>query len=555
MMKQWKRFIALASVFALCITVTPVQAVGTNRQNVVVDGGMSHSIILTDKDTVQVCGSNQEYQLGIPDKEQITAPQTVEGLDNVVSVAAGYNFSAALKYNGTVYTWGGGQQETPTAVNELSNVVAIAAGQMDILALAGDGTVWQWSVGGKPAQVSGLRDIVAIDAGGSHFLALTTNGEVYAWGGNWSGQLGNGTTQDSTKPQKLNGLFNIIDIAAGYSHSLAIGSNGTVYAWGSNGYGQLGDGTTEDSSEPVVVKSIKNAAQVAAGTDCSLALTKDKKIYSWGYGEYGQLGINGAVISQTSPKIISLPSGSVPIGIACGTYHCLFTSESGAVYAWGRNKNYQLGTKKNVNAETPQRITATVADAGMYHTNSLDSVSSWAREEVGVLYDKGVVPPLLWNSYQGNITRAEFAHLLVSLYQDLRNSTLSATNNQGKFKDIQDHPLKDDIVRAYNLKLISGTSGTTFSPDKPLTRQEAAKMLCTFLNVVEGANVPTKVSSMTYYKDAAEISDWAAPYVAYCYQNNIMKGSSADTFSPTTNLSREQGLLIVSRLTEKYDWF
>ena len=555
MIKQGKRFIALAAALALSVTLTSARAVGTDRHNLVADGGMSHSIVLTSENTVQVFGSNQEDQLGILDKSEVTAPQTLEDLDNVVSVAAGYNFSAALKYNGTVYTWGGGVQETPTKVAGLSNVVAIAAGQMDLLALTSSGTVWQWSIGGTPAQVSGLSNIAAIDAGGSHFLALTTDGEVYAWGGNWSGQLGTGTTQDSAQPQKLNNLFNIIDIAAGYSHSLAVGYDGTVYAWGSNGYGQLGTGTTEDSSEPVTVKNIKNATQVAAGTDCSLALTKDKKLYSWGYGEYGQLGISGAVISQTSPKALSLSTGIVPATIACGTYHCMFVTESGTVYTWGRNKNYQLGTRKNVNAETPQRVSVTAAKSSLYNTENLNSISGWAQEELKALYDEGVVPPLLWNSYQDSITRAEFAHLLVCLYQELRNSTISTTNNQGKFEDIQDHLLKDDIVRAYNLKLISGTSGSTFSPDKSLTRQEATKMLCTFLDMVENVDIPRKVSSMTYYNDADEIADWAAPYVAFCYQRDIMKGSGANTFSPTTNLSREQGLLIVSRLAEKYDWF
>lgn len=555
MIKQWKRFVALAAVLALCVTLTPVQAVGTDRQNVVADGGMSHSIILTNKGTVQVCGSNQEYQLGNSDVEEITAPQTVEGLENIVSVAAGYNFSAALKYDGTVYTWGGGSQKMPTAVKGVSSVVAIAAGQTDLLALTSSGTVWQWSIGGTPVQVSGLSNIAAIDAGGSHFLALTANGDVYAWGGNWSGQLGNGKTQDSSKPQKLNGLFNIVDIAAGYSHSLAVSYDGSVYAWGSNSYGQLGDGSTESSNQPVAVKNIKNAVQVAAGTDCSLALTKDNKIYSWGYGEYGQLGISGAVISQPTPKTLTVPSGTVPSAIGCGTYHCLFATENGYVYAWGRNKNYQLGTKKNVNAETPQRITTTASKESLYHTNSLNSVSSWAQDELKDLYDEGVVPPLLWKSYQGSITRAEFAHLLVSLYRDLRNSNPSATNNQKKFTDIQDHVLKDDIVRAYNLKLINGTSDTTFSPDKSLTRQEAAKMLCTFLDAVEDVTISTKVTSMTYYKDATKISDWAAPYVAFCYKNDIMKGTGVDVFSPTSNLSREQGLLIVARLAEQYEWF
>ena len=233
MTKFWKQTATLAVALVLCIAPVPVQAASSNRQNVAVDGGMSHTVVLTSSGTVKVCGSNQEQQLGIPGEVEAKSPQTVEGLSNVTSVAAGYNFSAALKYDGTVYTWGGSIQKTPTQVKGLTGVVAIAAGQTSLLALTYSGTVYQWALGQTPVQVSGLSNIIAIDAGASHYLALTANGDVYAWGSNWNGQLGIGTTVDSATPRKL-ALFNIIDIAAGYSHSLAVGYDGVVYAWGSN---------------------------------------------------------------------------------------------------------------------------------------------------------------------------------------------------------------------------------------------------------------------------------------------------------------------------------
>ena len=40
-------------------------------------------------------------------------------------------------------------------------------------------------------------------------------------------------------------------IADGAEHSFAIGSNGNLYGWGYNGLGELGNGTTSDSSVPV----------------------------------------------------------------------------------------------------------------------------------------------------------------------------------------------------------------------------------------------------------------------------------------------------------------
>ena len=42
-------------------------------------------------------------------------------------------------------------------------------------------------------------------------------------------------------------------IAGGGEHTIALKADGTVWAWGDNEFGQLGDGTTTDSSSPVQV--------------------------------------------------------------------------------------------------------------------------------------------------------------------------------------------------------------------------------------------------------------------------------------------------------------
>ena len=550
-MKVWKRMAAALLVLVVCAAPMSAMAVGTDLTCTVMDGGMSHSIALKEDGTVYTWGANQQMQLGRAEQDvQVQSPEQLEGLEGIVAVAAGYDFSAALGFDGTVYTWGGGQQSKPTAVSGLSGVVAISAGQTSLLALDRNGEVWQWTLGAAPAKVSGLKNIAAVDAGGSHYLALTFSGDVYAWGSNWSGQLGTGNTSDSATPKKLD-LFNIVDIAAGYSHSLAVGFDGTVYAWGSNTYGQLGNGTTRDSAEPVEVKTVQKAVQVSAGNEDSMALTKDGKIYTWGYGEYGQLGREGASITQSTPRELGSTVRNAA-QIASGVYHNMYVTEDGTLYAWGRNRDYQLGTKKNENASTPQRVMSKNASGDIYETAVLNGASPWASAELASLYDTGLVPPLLWQSYRGNVTRAEFAHLLVSLYEEIKGSSLSSTNRTD-FSDIDDHLLREDILKAANLKLINGTSETTFSPDAALTRQEAAKMLCTFLTKVADAKIPEKAGTLTYYSDASQIAEWAAPYVSYAYKENIMQGSDFK-FAPLTPLTREQSLLIVARLVERYEW-
>lgn len=546
-----KRVVLLLLAVALCLPVMSVRADATDRTNAMVDGGMSHSIALTSDGSVYTWGSNEQMQLGFADTSvERGKPQKVENLSNIAAVAAGYYFSAALSQNGTVYTWGGGIQSSPTAVSGLQNIVAIDAGQSEILALGQSGDVWQWNLGGTPDRVQGLSDIAAISAGGSHYLALTFYGDVYVWGGNWNGQLGIGSTTDSTAPVKLD-LQNIIGIAAGQAHSLAVAFDGTVYAWGQNSYGELGDGTTKNSNVPVQVKSIKNAVQVSAGNGTSMARTKDGKFYTWGYGEYGQLGRGNTSLSQNTPQIITGLSNEA-VYIACGVYHNFYISKSGSLYTWGRNNHYQLGFQQNRNEEAPKVVNiAKTFVGGSYKTNVLNTASSWSLAELETLYEKNLISPIIWQNFQANITRAEFVHMLVTIYEEVKNTTVSSRSTH--FTDIEGHLFETDIKKAYNLGITSGTSDTTFSPNNSLTRQEAAKMLCSFLTSMRSITIPQRVASMTYYTDAASIADWAVPYVAYTYSENLMQGSGS-AFNPNVQLSREQGLLIVGRVVEKYKW-
>lgn len=560
-MKIKHRALSLVLVFALCLCLLPtVSAAGTNCSYAVIAGGVSHSLAVKSDGSVWAWGSNSAKQVSPSSKAgSFTKPTKVAGLSSVVSVAAGSDFSVALLFDGTVSVWGGGKGISK--VPGLSGVSSVSAGQSTLLALKYDGTVWQWPFGASaPNQVPGLQNISAVSAGGGHYLALSYSGQVWAWGSNSSGQLGVGSTKNRIDtPQKVNGLSDIVSVAAGYSHSLAVDYNGQVYAWGSNNSGQLGNDTTKNSGTPQAVLTIKKAVQVSAGNETSMAFTSDNRVYTWGYGEYGQLGSNSTSNYRTKPDTVSSGGFGTPVLIASGMNHNMLLNNRGAVYTWGRNRDGQLGTDKNANGTTPQNINLSLSadnsysyTLGKYSTNAPTGMSRWAVNDLTALYHTGMVPPSLWERYNQNITRAEFAHLVVTVYEQVRRTTINP-GTQTNFQDIKNHPLEQSILKAYQIGLLNGRSNTVFAPNDFMKRQEAAKLLCTLVTKLQGVRIPTQVDSLSYYSDAYKVSSWAIPYVAFAYEQNIMRGSGGQ-FNPAGYTTREQALAIISRLADRYGW-
>src|SRR5439155_1532361 len=127
-------------------------------------------------------------------------------------------------------------------------------------------------------------------------------GNAWAWGSNGDGQLGNGTDTDSSVPvQVFSGLSGVVGVAGGGSTSLALKTDGTVWTWGYNSDGELGNGTTTNSSVPVRVTGLSGVVGVAGGDFHSLAVKNDGTVWTWGDDRCGQLG-NG-----TSSRNNSVP--------------------------------------------------------------------------------------------------------------------------------------------------------------------------------------------------------------------------------------------------------
>ncbi|MCI3225449.1 sialidase [Streptomyces sp. NP-1717] len=246
---------------------------------------------------------------------------------------------------------------TPTAaasaapVQDSPSVLSWGAGRTGQL---GNGTSADSS---RPVPVKNLfrGDVDRISAGGTAssdtFALALTKKKVKSWGNNASGQLGNGNRKSQSAPATVPGLANIKDVAAGGEHALAMNEKGQVYSWGDNTYGQLGNGRTGDArAVPNRVQGLSKVKQVSAGCDFSLALLENGKVYAWGRGVYGALG-NGTRATASTPRVVKGLENVTDIDAGC--HHALALTADRTVKSWGNNSSGQLGNSSTKSALVP----------------------------------------------------------------------------------------------------------------------------------------------------------------------------------------------------------
>lgn len=335
-------------------------------------------------------------------------------LSGLTAVAATHRTAYALRSDGTVWSWGsnqdgqlgtgatGGDSPVPLRVTGLTGVTAVAAGSWAGYALRSDGTVWAWGGGeagqlghggvwdsNVPVQVWRLTDVTAIAASHQTAYALRADGTVWAWGNDvWDG-LGGGTCPSGqTCPPHtpvrvalpLPAATTITAIAAGNSETAyALRSDGTMWAWGRNWYGETGTGAPPRTSVlPTRVVGLTDVVTIGAGSENGYAVTADGRVWSWGTDHWGALGTGAPC---TEPELcrtnvpVAVTGLTAPVAIDGTSGTTLALAADGTVWAWGRNaENGNLGNgtsgecvslpyPESCRQPTPTRTTITGATA------------------------------------------------------------------------------------------------------------------------------------------------------------------------------------------------
>lgn len=246
--------------------------------------------------------------------------------------------------------------------------------------------VWNTSLNSSRS-VSGTYRTCTIMSGSVYCWGRNARGQL-GNGQSTGGNPENPSTADSYIPVKVRKDTGVLagkvvdDMFAAQFHNCALAS-GKVYCWGWNNNGQLGQGTTTDSSVPVEVKGALLGKTVTAiggsgNTSCAIA---EGKIYCWGSNSSGTVGVNTATSYYTTPQLVvagntatTLPTSytATKLSTSGSRSYLMCAIADSKAYCWGPNEVGQVGDGTTT---TPRRLPTKVLDTGVLSGKTITSIS------------------------------------------------------------------------------------------------------------------------------------------------------------------------------------
>jgi alpha-tubulin suppressor-like RCC1 family protein len=317
-------------VFAGTISTPVTTSSGGANWKQVESGIFQNAAAIKTDGTLWTWGRGTARQLGNAATSNRGTPiTTFAGGNNWKQVSVGSAHMAAIKTDGTLWTWGVGSYgqlgnavttNTSTPVTTFAggtNWKQVSCGRLFTTAIKTDGTLWTWGYNGGyfgAFLTLGTNDAInrstpvttfaggtnwkQVSAGGITASAIKTDGTLWSWG---SG-IGGGSTPVTT----FAGGNNWKQVSAGYQHTAAIKTDGTLWVWGQNDRVQLGTNDTINKLTPVTTfAGGTNWKQVSAGGEnivggVSAAIKTDGTLWVWGAGGQGQLG-NASTTNRSTP--------------------------------------------------------------------------------------------------------------------------------------------------------------------------------------------------------------------------------------------------------------
>jgi hypothetical protein len=170
-----------------------------------------------------------------------------------------------------------------------------------------------------------------------------------------------------------------------------------------------------------------------------------------------------------------------------------------------------------------------------YGMPAWSAASGWAESELEKADEYGLIPDILIGADMTKpITREEFCELALVLYEKTTGGS-PEPYTPNLFTDTTN----PQILKAFALGITKGTSATTFTPDKTITRQECATMLFRTIKAI-APDADYSIAGVPDFPDQKDIDSWAADGAKYMSKLGIIKGDSRGYFMPKATTTAQE---------------
>lgn len=389
-----------------------------------------------------------------------------------------------------------------------------------------DGFAWGWDKeNDEPTPIMG--DVKSISSSGATMLIIKKDNTLWGMGYNDLGQLAQGTISKSLEQQREDDLkwknktecspgyydepVKIMDdvksAVIDYTISGVLKNDGTVWTFGGDqGCAALGiGGTWLVNNEPTKILSEMKEVFMQGGA--GFAIDNDDTLWRWGSNYIGYSGGNPGDLSIPEKYIENVKyAANMP-----GYNLIIKTDNSLWIYGDTDQDNGDIGY---TSSDAPIKLADNVA--GVAGLSRLDFFSD---DKILVLNDNG-----------------DLMLYAVPLYEDKEPYIIGKVMSNVRlpnempvdvnFTDISDKPEKTQkaINSLGKAGIISGTSETEFSPDKPITRAEIAALLLRMTAKTE-ENGNGGFSDVPEYKWYYHVAGASKKYeIVYGFEDNTFRG-------------------------------
>lgn len=296
------------------------------------------------------------------------------------SIGIGYGNVALVTEGGQLVMWGGNEYgdfgNGTTAINPMdftkstTDVVSVACGLYYSTAIIkSDGTLWTCGRNNSGQLGNGTKEdsstfikidsnVVKVCGGHDFFIYLKKDGTLWGMGNSSEERLLKDFDGEDVKtPTKL--MEGVKDFSTYNRNTAVITMNNDLYTFGANIHGQLGIGKITGSPEEVElpVKVLSDVKSVSVGSEYMMAVKNDNTLWTWGTNTYGEL-----MSGKSGDEVCTPTKVADNVLKACASSHnSAYITTNNELYMAGENLNGQLGFQEQW-IEIPRKIADNVKD-------------------------------------------------------------------------------------------------------------------------------------------------------------------------------------------------